>query len=188
MRHRRDADDGPTPGDWDAAAEQAPPARKPRPGRQRGGAPSLKDYLPQDPGTMVELHLRPGHTCAVFHSVIHPTTKTTIRLGSRFHDRRAPARRLPDEHHQYHHHTLATEAVFFEHTIVSRFTPGITIFANIAFVMFCLKQLLHMATAQIGIIRVSLREQIQSREEGQNWNYDFVIVTSIKDGGHKLAG
>ena len=43
----------------------------------------------------------------------------------------------------------ATEAVFFEYTIVSRFTPGITIFANIAFVMFCLKQLLHMATAQI---------------------------------------
>ncbi len=83
----------------------------------------------------------------------------------------------------------ATEAVFFEYTIVSRFTPGITIFANIAFVMFCLKQLLHMATAQIDEFPEYrfVKDKFQSREEGQNWNYDFVIVTSIKDEGHKLV-
>ena len=83
----------------------------------------------------------------------------------------------------------ATEAVFFEYTIVSRFTPGITIFANIAFVMFCLKQLLHMATAQIDEFPEYrfVKDKFQSREEGQNWNYDFVIVTSIKDEGHKFV-
>ena len=67
---------------------------------------------------------------------------------------------------------------------MSRFTPGITIFANIAFVMFCLKQLLHN-TAQIDVCSEYrfVKDKFQSREEGQNWNYDFVIVTSIKDEG-----
>ena len=39
MRHRRDTD-GPTPHDWDAAAEQAPPARSAdRRDEDDGGAP-----------------------------------------------------------------------------------------------------------------------------------------------------
>ena len=77
----------------------------------------------------------------------------------------------------------ATEAVFFEYTIVSRFTPGITIFANIAFVMFCLKQLLHMATAQIdefpeygpGVPRccgaVTPSTRLVSKNDGSGWSH-----------------
>jgi len=187
MRHRRDAD-GPTPHDWDAAAEQAPPARKPRPGRRRRVS-SIKDYLPQEPLRLYNyIFVAIPFLCFV-GSFILPE-RPLQDLGAGF---------MTDEHFARRYLTNATnttttpppatEAVFFEYTIVSRFTPGITIFANIAFVMFCLKQLLHMATAQIDEFPEYrfVKDKFQSREEGQNWNYDFVIVTSIKDEGHKLV-
>ena len=191
MRHRHGADDGPTPGLWDDAAASAPPARAPhykpgRPGRRRRAA-SLKDYLPQDPVRWWNYIFVAIPALCFIASFILPQ-RPLHDLGAGFMTDEHFARRL-----QINATNAtappATEAVFFEYTIVSRFTPGITIFANIAFVMFCLKQLLHMATAQIDEFPEHrfVKDKFQSREEGQNWNYDFVIVTSIKDEGHKLV-
>ena len=93
----------------------------------------------------MELYLR-SHTCTVFHRSFIVPKRPLHDLGAGFMTDEHFARRyLLNDTNTTTTPRPATEAVFFEYTIVSSFTPGITIFANIAFVMFCLKQLLHMA-------------------------------------------
>jgi len=63
-------------------------------------------------------------------------------------------------------------------------------FGSIIFVMFMLKLLLDMAAIEISDLPEyrRVRDKFQSVEAGQNWNYDFVIVTSVKNEDHEIKG
>ena len=62
-------------------------------------------------------------------------------------------------------------------------------FGSIFFVMLMLKLLLDMAMIEIDELPRyrRVRDKFQSAELGQNWNYDFVIVTSVKNEGHEIT-
>ncbi|KAH8076308.1 intracellular chloride channel [Aureococcus anophagefferens] len=63
-------------------------------------------------------------------------------------------------------------------------------FGSIIFVMFMLKLVLDMAAIEISDLPEYRRvhDKFQSVEAGQNWNYDFVIVTSVKNEDHEIKG
>lgn len=62
-------------------------------------------------------------------------------------------------------------------------------FGSIAFVMFMLKLLLDMSACEIDDIPDyrRVRDPFQSKDAGQDWNYDFVIVTSVKSEDHVVT-
>ena len=133
----------------------------------------------------------------MFHRIIHPPTKTTTRFRGGLHDRRALRETLPaNERHKYHDHPPpATEAVFFEYTRRALYLasspqalPSLRTSRSSCSASNSSRNYI-WRTAQIDEFPEYrfVKDKFQSREEGQNWNYDFVIVTSIKDEGHKLV-
>ena len=176
MRHRRDTD-GPTPHDWDAAAARAPPARKPPRGRRRRAA-SLKDYLPQEPLRLYNYIFVAIPFVCFIGSLILPK-RPLYDLGAGF---------MTDEHFARRYLTNATnttttpppatEAVFFEYTIVSRFR-------HYHFRQYCLSCSASSSCYGQAVPISEYRFARTSSRAGRRakWNYDFVIVTSIKDEG-----
>jgi len=192
MRHRNAGADGPALGLWDAAAARAPPARMPTRRSRAESAQARRARMPDPQALRWSLIAVAVPVVAFLGSLVLPH-RPLDDLGAGFIDwehRFLQALNISNTTNATLAPTVAPlDVVYFPYGVISQFTPGLTIFANIAFVMFCLKQLLHMATAQVEDFPEYrfVKDEFQSREEGQNWNYNFVIVTSIKDEGHVLT-
>ena len=84
--------------------------------------------------------------------------------------------------------TYFTVAYYVE-SVGARVSAMFVTFGSMLVVMGLLKLLLDMARKQIDDVpEVRLaRDPFRSKEKGQDWNYDFVLVTAIKNEDHALT-